>query len=147
MFKLPCNETFLYTNIVQTLMIDVAHNRTSHFHRYFSKAGLTPVNLNNLVMKIFFKGILSLKILSNVSFLPCMPLRSSYTHGIARFYFHLYQAFVIKATAFMLQCIYIEEWLNITLCYYRPRSEGDNALGSVRLSVRLFVLSRLNRLI
>ncbi len=29
---------------------------------------------------------------------------------------------------------------------YRPRSEGDNALGSVRLSVRLCALSRLNRL-
>ncbi len=33
---------------------------------------------------------------------------------------------------------------------YRPRSEGDNALGSVHLSVRpsvsLSVLSRLNRL-
>ena len=27
---------------------------------------------------------------------------------------------------------------------YRPRSEGDNALGSVRLSVRLCALSRLN---
>ncbi len=29
---------------------------------------------------------------------------------------------------------------------YRPRSEGDNALGSIHLSVRLFALSRLNRL-
>ncbi len=30
--------------------------------------------------------------------------------------------------------------------FYRSRSEGDNALGSVRLSVRLFALSRFNRL-
>ncbi len=30
--------------------------------------------------------------------------------------------------------------------FYRPRSEGDNALGSVRLSVHLFALSCLNRL-
>ncbi len=34
----------------------------------------------------------------------------------------------------------------VLLVYYRRRSEGDNALGSVRPSVRLFVLSRLNRL-
>ena len=30
--------------------------------------------------------------------------------------------------------------------YYRPRSEGDNVLGSVRPSVRPLPLSRLNRL-
>ncbi len=36
---------------------------------------------------------------------------------------------------------------NVKLCYlYRPRSEGDNVLGSVRPSLRLFPLSRLNRL-
>ena len=28
--------------------------------------------------------------------------------------------------------------------HYRPRSEGDSALGSVRLSIHLFALSRLN---
>ncbi len=36
--------------------------------------------------------------------------------------------------------------LNKTTCDYRPRSEGDNALGSVRVSIRLRALSRLNRL-
>ncbi len=34
--------------------------------------------------------------------------------------------------------------VNLATIYYRPRSEGDNALGSVRPSVCLFVLSWLN---
>ena len=43
------------------------------------------------------------------------------------------------------------KWYSIsTLLFYRPRSEGDNVLRSVRPSVRLFVrlcaLSCLNRL-
>ncbi len=41
----------------------------------------------------------------------------------------------------------IDLWVRqISISGYRPRSEGDNALGSVRPPVRLSVLSRLNRL-
>ena len=40
----------------------------------------------------------------------------------------------------------IQCWSKVLHFYYRPQSKGDNALGSVRLSVHLSVLSRLNRM-
>ncbi len=59
----------------------------------------------------------------------------------------------IKSTLLAFEMLYYFKNIFCT-GYYRPRSEGDNALGSVRLSVRpsvclsvcLSVLSRLNRL-